>query len=163
MTLEERRARIKDAGLRVTAPRLAVLDVLHAHPHATADMVVTAVEEKLGSISKQAIYDALAAFTQAGLLRRQVVEGGALAAFTQAGLLRRQVVEGGGARYEIERGDNHHHLWCESCGKYQDVECALRQPPCLYPVDDHGFAIRMADIVYRGICPDCQKTAEQNL
>ena len=138
MTVEERRARIKEAGLRVTAPRLAVLDVLHTHPHATADMVVTAVEERLGSISKQAIYDALAAFTQAGLLRRQVVEGG-------------------GARYEIERGDNHHHLWCERCGKYEDVDCALRQPPCLYPVDDRGYTIRIADIVYRGICPDCQQ------
>ena len=74
MTLEERRARIKDAGLRVPWCCAWPCLTFFSH-HQTADMVVIAVEE-LGSISKQAIYDALTAFTQAGILRRQVVEGG---------------------------------------------------------------------------------------
>ncbi|WP_371151629.1 Fur family transcriptional regulator [Buchananella felis] len=139
MTSEKYRAALKEAGLRVTAPRLAVLEILERHPHATADVVVGHARDQLGAVSKQAVYDVLSALTLAGLVRRNAVEGG-------------------GARYELEREDNHHHLWCTSCGRYEDAVCVVGAPPCAYPADDKGFAINMADVVYRGICPQCQES-----
>ncbi|MDO4792400.1 MAG: Fur family transcriptional regulator [Buchananella hordeovulneris] len=138
MTSEKYRSSLREAGLRVTAPRLAVLGILEMHPHLTADNVVSKAREKLGTVSRQAVYDVLSALTETKLVRRQVVEGG-------------------GARYEIETGDNHHHLWCMVCGRYEDAVCEVGHAPCMYPADDKNFLVNMADVVYRGICPDCQQ------
>jgi Fe2+ or Zn2+ uptake regulation protein len=58
------------AGLRVTAPRQAVLQWLAEHSHATAEEIRAGVAPRLGSVSTQAVYDVLAACTTAGLVRR---------------------------------------------------------------------------------------------
>jgi len=57
-------------GLRVTAPRVAVLSELRVGQHLTADQVAVGVRGRVGPISTQAVYDVLAALTRAGLLRR---------------------------------------------------------------------------------------------
>jgi Fe2+ or Zn2+ uptake regulation protein len=134
------RQRLRGAGLRVTESRVAVLEGLGDHPHATADTVARLVTLRLGSVSKQAVYDVLAACTDAGLLRRIEPAGSA-------------------ARFETRIGDNHHHLVCRRCGRTEDVDCAVGQRPCLTPNDDAGFAVDEAEVVFWGLCPDCQ---EQN-
>ena len=64
------RDRLVDAGLRVTAPRLAVLEVLDSiDGHVTADEVRREVVVRIGSVSVQAGYDVLAALSRAGLIR----------------------------------------------------------------------------------------------
>lgn len=131
-------AALRAAGLRVTAPRLATLAVVERHPHADAETVAHAVRERLGTVSRQAVYDVLHALTDAELLRRVLVDG------------RR-------ARYELHRHDNHHHLVCRSCGRLEDVPCAVGAAPCLVPHDDLGFDIEIADVVYRGLCTACRK------
>jgi Fur family ferric uptake transcriptional regulator len=60
---------LRQAGLRVTAPRQSVLQWLAEHPHATAEQV-RCVAQRLGSVSTQTVYDVLAACTSAGLVRR---------------------------------------------------------------------------------------------
>jgi len=55
---------LRTAGLRVTAPRRAVLTALAEHPHSTADVVAT-VRGELGSVSTQAVYDVLASRARA--------------------------------------------------------------------------------------------------
>lgn len=129
--------------MRVTASRVAVLRVLADHPHATADTVVKLVTGVLGSVSKQAVYDVLAACTLAGLVRRIEPAGSA-------------------ARYETRTGDNHHHLVCRACGRTQDVDCAVGQRPCLTPSDDAGFAVDEAEVVFWGLCPNCQDHREDH-
>jgi Fe2+/Zn2+ uptake regulation proteins len=129
--------RLRDAGLRVTAPRLAVLEVLAAHPHATADVVTRMTRRKLGRVSTQAVYDVLAACAKAGLVRRIEPAGSP-------------------ARFETRTGDNHHHLVCRSCGRTTDVDCALGARPCLTPSDDAGYVLDEAEIVFWGLCPNCQ-------
>lgn len=131
--------RLRDAGLRVTAPRLAVLDVLAGHPHATADGVARLVRAKLGRVSTQAVYDVLAACAEAGLVRRIEPAGSA-------------------ARFETRTGDNHHHLVCRSCGRTTDVDCAVGARPCLTPGDDAGYLLDEAEVVFWGLCPDCRNT-----
>jgi len=131
---------LRGADLRVTRPRLAVLAAVHAHPHAETDALISAVRDDLGDVSHQAVYDVLRALTAAGLVRR----------IQPAGSL---------ARYESRVGDNHHHVVCRSCGAIADVDCAVGDTPCLTAAEDHGFLIQEAEVVYWGVCSDCQNAA----
>ncbi|WP_185992195.1 Fur family transcriptional regulator [Janibacter cremeus] len=131
---------LRERSMRVTAPRVAVLRELSAHPHADVDTITRCTRERLGSVSTQAVYDILAALAGIGLVRK----------FEPAGHP---------ARFEIELGDNHHHLVCRTCGSMTDVECAPGKAPCLDAADDHGFTIDEAEVIYWGICPACAATA----
>ncbi len=131
---------LRGAALRVTRPRVAVLDAVHEHPHADTDSIFRAVRANLGEVSKQAVYDVLQALTTAGLLRRIEPAGSV-------------------ARYERRVGDNHHHLVCRSCGEIVDVDCAVGDTPCLTASDDRGYAIDEAEVVYWGHCPACSISA----
>jgi Fur family ferric uptake transcriptional regulator len=132
---------LRGAGLRVTAPRRAVLTWLAEHPHSTADAVGTGVRAEFGSISVQAVYDVLAACVDAGLVRR---------------------IEPAGhpARFERRVADNHHHVVCRRCGVTRDVDCIVGAAPCLTLLDDHGFALDEAEVVFWGLCPACQETQQ---
>ena len=128
--------RLRGASLRVTAPRLAVLAAVDAHPHADTDSVIGAVRTGLPAVSHQAVYDVLRALTAAGLVRRIQPSGSV-------------------ARYEARVGDNHHHLVCRSCGTIADVDCAVGEAPCLAASEDGGFVIDEAEVTYWGLCREC--------
>jgi Fur family transcriptional regulator, stress-responsive regulator len=127
---------LREASLRVTRPRIAVLSAVHEHPHADTESLIGAVREGLGRVSHQAVYDVLRALTDAGLIRRIQPAGSV-------------------ARYEPRVGDNHHHIVCRSCGAITDVDCAAGSAPCMSPYEDHGYAIDEAEVVYWGLCPSC--------
>ncbi|BBY66923.1 transcriptional regulator FurA [Mycolicibacterium helvum] len=127
---------LRTAQLRVTRPRVAVLEAVHAHPHADTDTIFGAVRAGLPEVSRQAVYDVLHALTATGLVRRIQPSGSV-------------------ARYEARVGDNHHHVVCRSCGVIGDVDCAVGDAPCLTPSDHHGFVLDEAEVVYWGLCPDC--------
>lgn len=140
MTSTDFAALLRGSDLRVTRPRVAVLDAVYAHPHASTDTLIEAVRVDLPEVSHQAVYDSLHTLTSAGLIRRIQPSGSV-------------------ARYESRIGDNHHHLICRSCGAIADVDCAVGHTPCLTASDDHGFAIDEAEVIYWGTCPGC--TSEQ--
>jgi len=127
---------VREADLRVTRPRVAVLAAVHEHPHADTYAIIDAAREELGAVSRQAIYDVLHALTDADLVRRIQPRGSV-------------------ARYEARVGDNHHHIVCRLCGAVADVDCAIGEAPCLSASEDHGFAIDEAEVIYWGRCPDC--------
>jgi len=130
--------RLRSAGLRPTAIRLAVLDVLQAMPHAGVPDIVAAVQGVLGSASRQAVYNALDQLLLAELVRRIEPAGSP-------------------ARYEVRVGDNHHHVVCRRCGSAADVDCAVGAAPCLEPSHTHGFALDEAEVTFWGLCPQCQE------
>jgi Fur family ferric uptake transcriptional regulator len=127
---------LRGAGLRVTAARVALLEIVRAGDHLGVDAIASGVRDRIGHISLQAVYDALHALTAAGLLRRIEPAGGQ-------------------PRFERRVGDNHHHIVCRSCGAVADVVCAVGEAPCLTASDDHGFSIDEAEVIYWGLCPDC--------
>jgi Fe2+ or Zn2+ uptake regulation protein len=127
---------LRRRGLRVTPQRLAVMRAVSDAPHVTADFVAETVRSEIGSISIQGVYDALAALTENGLLRRIQPAGSP-------------------ARYENRVGDNHHHLICRVCDRMIDVDCAVGDPPCLTAAEDFGYEIDEAEVIYWGRCPDC--------
>ena len=132
---------LRERGLRITAQRLAVLRAVTQTPHATAGALVRTVRGEIGSVSTQAVYDVLEILTEKGLLRRIQPAGSP-------------------ARYEDRVGDNHHHLVCRVCDRMVDVDCAVGDPPCLTAVEDFGFEIDEAEVVYWGRCPECVATGD---
>jgi Fur family ferric uptake transcriptional regulator len=135
-TPDDHAGQLREVGLRVTRPRLAVLTALSELPHADTDAVIGAVRRELPAVSHQAVYDCLRALTDVGLVRRIQPLGSV-------------------ARYESRVGDNHHHVVCRSCGAIADVDCAVGATPCLTASDAGGFEIDEAEVIYWGFCPDC--------
>jgi Fur family ferric uptake transcriptional regulator len=135
-TTEDLEQLLRGADLRVTRPRLAVLDAVYEHPHADTDSIIGVVRGNLPEVSTQAVYDVLRALTAAGLVRRIEPAGSV-------------------ARYESRVADNHHHVVCRSCGAIADVDCAVGSTPCLIASHDHGYSIDEAEVTYWGVCPEC--------
>ncbi|MCV7074809.1 transcriptional repressor [Mycobacterium szulgai] len=132
--------KLRMADLRVTRPRVAVLEAVYANPHADTETIFSTVRTGLPDVSRQAVYDVLNALTAVGLVRR----------IQPLGMV---------ARYESRVGDNHHHVVCRSCGVIGDVDCAVGEAPCLTPSDENnvldGFVLDEAEVIYWGLCPDC--------
>lgn len=134
---------LRGAELRVTRPRLAVLGAVYDNPHADTNTIIDAARKQENDVSHQAVYDVLRALTNAGLIQHIQPPGSV-------------------ARYESRVGDNHHHIVCRSCGAIADVDCATGKAPCLTASDDHGFVIEEAEVVYRGLCPECAIESPSN-
>jgi Fur family ferric uptake transcriptional regulator len=135
-TFVDHDALLRRHGMPVTAQRLAVLRAVSDRPHSTTDDIYNLVRARIGAVSRQAVYDALAVLTHKGLLRRIQPAGSP-------------------ARYEDRVGDNHHHLICRTCNRMVDVDCAVGDTPCLTAADDSGYQIDEAEVVYWGRCPEC--------
>ena len=121
---------LRDVGLRVTRPRISVLEELEENPHSSADQV--------SQVSTQAIYDVLHVLTEKRLLREVEPHGSV-------------------PLYELARHDNHHHLVCRSCKTIVNIPCVIGSAPCLTPSNDHGFALDEAEVTFWGYCPKCSE------
>jgi Fur family transcriptional regulator, stress-responsive regulator len=134
---------LRDAGLRVTAARVAILETVRAGDHLDVETIATGTRGRVGHVSTQAVYEALHALTAAGLVQRIEPEGSP-------------------ARFEGRVGDNHHHLVCRRCGKITDVDCAVGHAPCLEPINAAGYRVDQADVTYWGSCPECRVAVEES-
>jgi Fe2+ or Zn2+ uptake regulation protein len=135
---------LRSRGLRVTKPRLAVLEILAGGGHLEVDSIADQVRSRIDSVSTQAVYDVLGALARVGLARRIEPAGSA-------------------ALYEHRVGDNHHHVVCRGCGAVGDVECVVGAAPCLDPSNAMGFAVDEAEVTFWGLCPTCQQKNESDL
>jgi Fur family transcriptional regulator, stress-responsive regulator len=128
---------LRDFGIQVTAQRIAVLRMVMGKPHCTADTIAESVRQEIGTISRQAVYDTVKLLVEKGLIRRIQPAGSP-------------------ALYEDRVGDNHHHVICRCCGRAADVDCAVGAQPCLMAADGAGYQIDEAEVIYWGLCPECQ-------
>ncbi|MEU3725728.1 transcriptional repressor [Streptomyces sp. NPDC031705] len=125
--------RLRDVGLRVTGPRLEVLQVLAAGGHMDVESITATARERLGTLTSQAVYEMLRHFLETGLASK----------FDRPGLP---------AVFEIS-GPPHQHALCVRCGRVENVQADVPEPA--------GGAIsawRMGDgaeVIYKGLCPDC--------
>ncbi|MBN1854085.1 MAG: transcriptional repressor [Pirellulales bacterium] len=127
---------LRQHGLQVTAQRLAVLQAVAHRPHCRADEIVEDVCTEIGTISRQAVYDALGILTEKGLIRRIQPAGSP-------------------ALYEDRVGDKHHHVICRVCGKTVDVDCNVCETHCTTAAAASGYQIDEAEVIYWGTCPEC--------
>ena len=130
---------IKQAGLKVTLPRVKILSVLEtSHKrHLSAEDVYKKLLEKGEEIGLATVYRVLAQFEGAGLVCRHHFEGG-------------QSV------FELNRGGHHDHLVCVKCGKVVEfLEEAIEERQRAI-AREHGFILEDHALVIYGLCSDCQ-------
>jgi len=132
---------LREAGLRVTEGRVALLRSIEQAPHSDADTLWRMMRAQVPRVSVQSVHNVLGDLTAAGMLRRIEPAGSA-------------------ALYERRIGDNHHHIVCSSCGTVADIDCLHGSAPCLTPGDTAGFTVQHAEVTFWGICADCQKLTE---
>jgi len=122
---------LKDAGLKVTLPRMSVLKVLEqADPHhLSAEDVYRALLEQESDIGLASVYRVLTQFEAAGLVTRHHFDGGQ-------------------AVFELDTGDNHDHIVCVKTGKVsefkdQQIENRLKEiaTELGYDLDDHRIVL----------------------
>jgi Fur family ferric uptake transcriptional regulator len=133
-------SQIKQAGLKVTLPRVKILDVLETSDkrHMSAEDVYRALLERSEEIGLATVYRVLTQFEQAGLVARHHFEGG-------------QSV------FELNRGGHHDHLVCIKCGRVVEfMEPAIEERQQAI-VRHHGFSLEDHSLVIYGVCPRCQE------
>ncbi len=113
-----------------------MLNAVRSGDHLAVEDVAGLVRARIGSVSTQAVYDALSALVRVGLVRRIEPAGSP-------------------ARFETRVADNHHHLICRCCGTAVDVDCVRGEAPCLDPSQTAGFVVDEAEVIFWGTCPEC--------
>jgi len=127
--------RLREAGLRVTRPRVTVLDLLaELGGHHTAEGLNATLTAAGDSMTRGTVYNVIDDLVRAGLVM--------------------QADRGPGtAVYELA-GTWHHHFICRECGVMIDVECEIGEKPCVHG-DVPGAVVDEAQIILRGVCTSC--------
>jgi Fur family ferric uptake transcriptional regulator len=132
---------LKSAGLKVTLPRIKILQILEKQldeRHLTAEKVYKILLSENEEIGLATVYRVLTQFEAAGLVTRHHFEGG-------------------NSVFELATADHHDHIMCMKCGKvdeFSDEVIEIRQKDIAdrlgYELTDHGLYLY-------GFCPNCRK------
>ena len=130
---------LKDAGLKITAPRLKILQLLESTSvrHVSAEDVYKLLLENGEEIGLATVYRVLTQFEDAGLVARHHFEGGH-------------------SVFELSPDQHHDHIVCVKCGKveeFNDVEIERRQKMI---AESLGFELTDQDLNMYGLCPACR-------
>lgn len=131
--------RLRDVGLRVTGPRLEVLQVLASGGHWDVEAITAAARARLGTLTSQAVYEMLRHFLETGLATK----------FERPGWP---------AVFEVV-GEPHQHAMCVDCGRVDNVEST--SPPTPRKALK-GWKWDAIEVIFRGLCPDCRKNCRNN-
>ncbi len=131
---------IKQAGLKVTHPRVKILSILEtsSQRHMSAEDVYKALLSSDEDIGLATVYRVLTQFEAAGLVCRHHFEGG-------------QSV------FELNRGSHHDHLVCLRCGKVVEFFEEVIEERQRQIAGQHGFTLEDHSLVIYGMCSDCRK------
>ncbi|MGH8474454.1 MAG: ferric iron uptake transcriptional regulator [Methylococcales bacterium] len=133
---------IRNAGLKVTLPRVKILEILEnsqfSERHLTAEKVYKILLDEGEEIGLATVYRVLTQFEAADLVKRHHFEGG-------------------NSVFELNRGEHHDHMVCVKCGKvdeFKDEVIERRQKDISdglgYELTDHCFQLY-------GLCSNCRK------
>ena len=133
-------AQLKDSGLKVTGPRLKILDLFeeHAEEHLSAEDVYRILLDEGVEIGVATIYRVLTQFEQAGILLRHHFETGK-------------------AVYELNTGGHHDHIVCVKCGivtEFHNDEIEKLQEKI---AEENGYRIVDHALYMYGVCGECRK------
>ncbi|HRD68977.1 MAG TPA: ferric iron uptake transcriptional regulator [Legionella sp.] len=128
---------LKNAGLKITLPRLKVLQILEqSGEHLSAEGVYKALLESGDDVGLATVYRVLTQFEAAGLVSRHNFEGGY-------------------SVFELSQGEHHDHLVCVKCGRVEEfIDEIIEQrqkviaEKAQFKMTDHALNIY-------GICPQC--------
>jgi Fe2+ or Zn2+ uptake regulation protein len=130
----------RSSGRKVTAQRQCIFRVLQGNvSHPSAEAVFVAARAEVETISLKTVYQTL----------YELAELGEVAALD---------LGTGTVRFDPNVEAPHHHLVCRCCGKVRDLNVDF---PGLDVPDEEvqGFEVDDAEVVFRGVCAQCRRTA----
>lgn len=138
--MTEYTSKLKQAGLKVTLPRLKILEILSQGEgqHASAEDIYKILLTHDEDIGVATIYRVLTQCEQAGLVKRHQFEGGR-------------------AVFEIAEGDHHDHIICVRCGvvkEFNDETIEARQRQI---AEQAGFRMAEHNMTLYGLCKKCRQ------
>lgn len=138
--MENNIAQLKGSGLKVTGPRLKILDLFetHAEEHLSAEDVYRILLDEGVEIGVATIYRVLTQFEQAGILLRHHFESGK-------------------AVYELDKGDHHDHIVCVKCGKVTEFHNPTIESLQGQIAAENGYRIVDHALYLYGVCSACQQ------
>ncbi|MGI5262413.1 Fur family transcriptional regulator [Streptomyces angustmyceticus] len=129
--------RLRGRGWRMTVQRRVVAEVLDGeHVHLTADEVLARAAARLPEISRATVYNTLGELVSLGEVMEVATDGRA-------------------KRYDPNAHRPHQHLVCSTCGTIRDVHPDGDALAALPDSERYGFTLSAAEVIYRGLCPDC--------
>lgn len=131
---------LRKAGLKVTLPRLKVLEILEnaKQRHLSAEDVYKAMLEMGEEIGLATVYRVLTQFEGAGLVSRLNIDGGH-------------------AVFELEDGLHHDHLLCVRCHNIEEFVDEVIEQRQREIAKQKGFEMTDHSLYIYGICQQCQK------
>jgi Fur family transcriptional regulator, ferric uptake regulator len=131
---------LRKAGLKVTLPRLKVLEILETtkQRHLSAEDVYKSLLEMGEEIGLATVYRVLTQFESAGLVSRLSIDGGH-------------------AVFEIEDGTHHDHMLCVRCNGIEEFTDEVIEERQRAITAERGFEMTDHSLYIYGICKQCQK------
>ena len=130
--------RLRDAGLRATGARVAILEALATdRRHPTAEMVFESLRERFPSLSMSTVYATLESLLHRGLIRR---------------------IAGTSGRLRVDgTPQDHDHAVCRTCGSVFDIDRDWLERPHAPRELPHGLQVTNLHIEYEVVCPSCKR------
>lgn len=126
--------RIAEAGLRKSAPRQRVIELLAARNCAETALRIDA---ELEGVGRATVYRAIEQLEDLGLVQK---------------------VDLGGSAHGYEKvdpsGHHHHHIVCDDCGKVEPFEDEALEV-AIHEIRPKGFKLETHEVTLHGHCPDC--------
>jgi Fur family ferric uptake transcriptional regulator len=131
---------IKKAGLKVTLPRVKILEILENSSlrHLSAEDVYKQLLDSGEEVGLATVYRVLTQFEGAGLVTRHHFEGGH-------------------SVFELEHGKHHDHIVCVKCGKIEEFVDDVIEQRQRDIAAKAGFEITDHCLYIYGICNDCKR------
>lgn len=138
--VEEACSRIRTAGMRVTKPRVALVESLL---------------KQAGPVSIERLHQAV------GIKACDLVTiYRCLAAFETLGLVRRSYLHNGTCLYELIAGNaRRYHVVCKGCGRTDPLDFTFTSD-AEQKLQDQGYAQISHVLEFFGVCPACQQAAK---
>lgn len=132
---------LKKAGLKVTLPRMKILEFLESSSvrHQSAEEIYRALMDDGEEIGLATVYRVLTQFESAGLVTRHHFEGGQ-------------------AVFELNQTGHHDHIVCVVCGKVEEFYNEIIENQQLKIASEKGYLVTDHSLTLYGKCSDCQKS-----
>ena len=131
---------LKNAGLKVTIPRVKILQILENQineRHLTAEKVYKILLSEHEEIGLATVYRVLTQFEAAGLVTRHHFEGG-------------------NSVFELSTGNHHDHILCMKCGKVDEFTDEFIETRQREIAQKLGYELTDHSLYLYGFCPDCK-------
>ena len=134
----EESQQLKEAGLKITMPRLKILQILEqsADHHLSAEDVYRSLSNMGEDVGLATVYRVLTQFEAAGLIHRHNFEGGY-------------------SVFELSQGEHHDHLVCVKCGRVEEFVDEMIEQRQKKIAERAGFKMTDHALNIYGLCPEC--------